>query len=289
MTPDEAAITTVVESIAILADSGNFESLEKKFADRIYLDYTSAFGGQIETKTPSELMTTWSELLPGFERTHHAISNVSVHLDGTDASATADVTADHWVDGQHWQVGGSYNYQLAKFGNDWKVSKMTFKLKNETGSRDVLKVAAQIATAHPVSYLQRLQTQQTIRTFLTSLEEKDMTKFASVWADDAVQDMPYSPEGFPKRVEGKANLVKHYADWPANSGRANFTSELVFYPTSDPQTVLVEYHGNCEIKTTGRNYDQHYCGLFRVVDGKIKLFREYFDPTVFSAAFGLSN
>ena len=36
-----------------------------------------------------------------------------------------------------------------------------------------------------------------------------MEKLASLWADNAVQDMPYSPEGFPKRVSGKHNLIKH--------------------------------------------------------------------------------
>ncbi|WP_255414065.1 nuclear transport factor 2 family protein [Pleurocapsa sp. CCALA 161] len=123
--------------------------------------------------------------------------------------------------------------------------------------------------------------------FLTSLEDKDMDKFASVWAEDAVQDMPFSPEGFPKRVEGKANLIKHYAAWPETSGKANFIDELVFYPMQDATMVFAEWRGNVEIITTGRNYNQRYGGLFHVVDGKIELFREYYDPIVFKDAFGL--
>ena len=287
-TVDEAAIKTVVASIAVLADSGNFEILEKQFRDPVQLDYTSAFGGQLETKTPLELMTAWSQLLPGFDRTHHAISNIQTHVEGVQATATANVTADHWVNDKHWQVNGTYDYSLIKSDRNWKVTSMTFNLSNETGSRDVLEIASKNAILQPNSYLERKRTEETVRTFLTSLEEKDMAKFASVWADDGVQEMPYAPNDFPKRIEGKSNLIQHYAGWPANSGKANFTSDLVFYPTFDPQTTLVEYRGNCEILVTNSTYQQKYCGLFRVIDGKIKLFREYFDPIAFATAFGLS-
>jgi hypothetical protein len=38
-TPDEAAIETIVESVATLADRENFESLEKLYADEIRVDY----------------------------------------------------------------------------------------------------------------------------------------------------------------------------------------------------------------------------------------------------------
>src|SRR5579883_1052597 len=56
-TPDEAAIKTAVESVATLADSRNFESLERLYADRVRVDYTSAFGGEVEVKTPQALTT----------------------------------------------------------------------------------------------------------------------------------------------------------------------------------------------------------------------------------------
>lgn len=132
-----------------------------------------------------------------------------------------------------------------------------------------------------------MEAQDAVRAFLVSLERKDMEMFANAWANEAVQDMPFSPEGFPKRVEGKQAILKHYAAWPEISGLASFTDELVFYPMADPDWVFAEYHGRVEIKTTGRLYDQRYGGLFRVHDGKIVFFREYYDPTVFAWAFDL--
>ncbi len=145
------------------------------------------------------------------------------------------------------------------------------------------------AASNPSPYILRQKTQQAVRDFLTALEKKDMEKFASVWAEDAVQDMPYAPEGFPNQVNGKNNLIAHYAAWPDNSGNADFTSQLVFYPMQNPEMIFVEFKGDVDIIPTSRKYEQHYGGLFHVENGKIKLFREYFGPEPFKYAFGLDE
>ena len=286
---DIAAIETIVESVAVLADSGNFESLEKLYADEIQVDYTSLSGGEPELKSPQALMTEWAALLPGFDRTRHGISNIEVAVNGRQAVATADVVADHYVGAMHWQLTGDYRYELFDTGDRWVITSMTFNLRDEQGSRDVFAPAMENARANPPSYVVRQQTAAAVRAFLTSLEEKDMEKLASVWADDAVQDMPYSPEGHPKRVAGKENLMALYAGWPENAGAADFTSQLVLYPMQDPETVFAEFKGDVAVIPTGRQYRQTYGGLFHVVDGKIELFREYYDPAPFAWAFGLNE
>ncbi len=288
-TADEAAIKTIVESVATLADKGNFESLEKLYAEEVEVDYTSAFGGEVELKSPQALMTQWASSLPGFDRTRHEISNIETVINGNTATATADVVADHYLDEMFWQIAGNYEYGLVKEDGQWTVNQMTFIAESEQGSRDIINEAVEQASINPSPYIQRQQTKQAVIDFLTSLEEKDMDKLASVWAEDAVQDMPFSPDGFPKRVEGKANLIQHYAAWPETSGEANFTDDLVFYPMQDSTMVFAEWRGNVEIMPTERIYQQRYGGLFQVVDGKIELFREYYDPIVFKYAFGLDE
>lgn len=288
-TSDESAIETIVESVANLADRGNFASLEQLYAEEVEVDYTSAFGGEVELKSPQALMTQWASSLPGFDRTRHQISDIETDIKGNKATATANVTANHYLDDLFWQIAGSYEYGLIKEDGQWTIDKMTFIAESEQGSRDIINKAVEQATTNPSTYIQHLQTKQAVIDFLTSLEDKDMDKFASVWAEDAVQDMPYSPEGFPKRVEGKANLLEHYAPWSEISGKANFTNELVFYPMKDSTIVFAEWKGNVEIIPTQRNYQQRYGGLFHVVDGKIELFREYYDPIVFKYAFGLDE
>ena len=288
-TPDEAAIETIVESVANLADLGNFENLEQLYAPEVEVDYTSAFGGEVELKSPQALMTQWASSLPGFDRTRHEISKIETQVKGNRASATADVTASHYLDEMFWQIAGSYEYGLVKQDGQWTIDKMTFIAESEQGSRDIINKAVEQATIDPSTYIQHQQTKQAVIDFLTSLEDKDMDKFADLWAEDAVQDMPFSPEGFPKRVEGKTNLIEHYAPWSEISGKANFTDELVFYPMQNSTMVFAEWRGNVEIIPTKRTYKQRYGGLFHVVDGKIELFREYYDPIVFKYAFGLDE
>lgn len=288
-TPDEAAIRTIVESVAVLADSGNFEALERVYADEIHVDYTSLAGGEPELKSPQALMNEWAAVLPGFDRTRHAISNVEADVNGRTATATADVVADHYVDELFWQVSGHYRYRFVRDDDRWRITAMTFNLEGETGTRDVFGPAMERAASYPPSYVVRQRTADAVRQFLTSLEEKDMQSLAAVWADDAVQDMPFSPEGHPKRVAGKAAIVELYAAWPDVAGDADFTSELVFYPMQDPEMVFAEFKGRVDVVPTGREYRQTYGGLFHVVDGRIRLFREYYDPAPFAWAFGLQD
>jgi ketosteroid isomerase-like protein len=287
--PDEAAVRTVVESVATLADRGEFDALEHLYAPEVRVDYTSLAGGEPEVKSASALMTQWAGVLPGFDRTRHAVANVKVRLNGSTAIATADVVADHWIGALHWRVTGRYDYGLVRDGREWKITAHKLTVTGEQGTRDVFAPAAAAAQARPNAYLVRQRSRQVVLDFLTGLEDKDMERVNGVWAEDAVQEMPYAPAGFPSRVVGREALIRQYASWPQNAGRARFTDGIRFYATQDPQIVAVEYHGVSEIVTTGRTYDQRYFGLFHIDDGKITLFREYFDPNVFSHAFGLNE
>lgn len=286
---DEAAVRTVVEGVAVLADRGEFDALERLYGDDVTVDYRSLTGGDVERKSATQLMTEWASLLPGFDRTRHALSDITVEVDGDTASATAVVQADHYVDALHWQVSGIYRYTLERQDGSWKITAHIFESTDESGTRDAIEAALRRAAEHPSSYLVRQQTMGAVRAVLTSLEDKDMDAFAELWAEDAVQEMPYSPDGFPKRVEGKAAVIEHYAAWPENSRDADFTSRLVFHPTLDPHVVFAEWEGRVDIVPTGREYRQTYGGLFHVESGKITLFREYFDPAPFRYAFGLDE
>ena len=121
--------------------------------------------------------------------------------------------------------------------------------------------------------------------FLDLLTAKDMDAWAELWAENAVQDMPFSPAGFPARVEGRAALIEHYSSLPDATGRMVFVDRNV-RPMLDPNVVLLEYRGEIEILPTGKDYDNTYAGLFEFdADGRIVLFREYFDPNVLSEAW----
>ncbi len=131
----------------------------------------------------------------------------------------------------------------------------------------------------------RQKNERTVRDFLDLLSKKRMNAWLELWDKDGVQDMPYSPPGFPKRVEGKAAIAKHYSALPTNVGRMVFP-DLVIYPMVDPNTFYAEYRGEIEVLATGKPYNNIYAGLFKFRNGKILLYREYYNPMVFTEAWG---
>ena len=284
---DEAAVRTIVESVATFADRGEFEALERLYADEVLIDYSSLNGEPATLTSPAALMTQWAAVLPGFDRTYHDLSDVAAEIDGDTARARATVSASHWIDDAYWRVDGRYAYDLVRDGASWRITAMTLMVEGETGSRDIFGPAMAAAAEAPPAYIRRQQTRAAVLDFLTGLEEKDMDRVNSVWAEDAVQEMPYTPSNFPRRVVGRDALIAHYASWPEVSGSATFTNGLVFHPMIDPQMVFVEYRGAVDVVTTGKTYRQTYGALFHVENGKITLFREYFDPRAFADAFDL--
>ncbi len=286
---DVAAVTTVVEGVATLADLGRFDALASLYADEIMVDYSSLTGEPANTVTSADLMRSWAGFLPGFDLTRHSLSGIHVSIDGDSAVATAGFTADHFIGELFWQARGDYRYELRRDGRDWKIVGHTMNLRGEDGTRDALAIAPARAAERPGAVLVRDAAAGAVRAFLESLESKDMNAFANVWADNAVQEMPFAPEGFPKDVRGKNGILAHYQAWPAVSGDAEFTENLRFYPMQDPEWVFATFTGHVDIIPTGRLYEQTYGGLFHVVDGKIVLFREYFNPAPFVHAFGLEG
>ena len=127
--------------------------------------------------------------------------------------------------------------------------------------------------------------QRIVHDFLDLLSKKDLKAWIELWTEDAVQDMPFSPPGFPKLLSGKKAIAKHYGNLPQAVGKMDFTI-LHLYPMQDPNWILAEYRGEIEVLATDRPYNNHHCGLFEVQNGKIALFREYYNPITLQESFG---
>ncbi|HLL83927.1 MAG TPA: nuclear transport factor 2 family protein, partial [Longimicrobium sp.] len=55
-----------------------------------------------------------------------------------------------------------------------------------------------------------------IEEFFSGLEAMDVQRAVGAFAEDGVQVMPYSPEGFPKRLDGRAAILRQYSGLPEN-------------------------------------------------------------------------
>ncbi len=124
-----------------------------------------------------------------------------------------------------------------------------------------------------------------IEEFLDALEAKSLERLLNLWHENGVLIMPFSPEGFPTRLEGKEAIRHHYGSLPANWKFMCFP-DRAFHFTTDPNRVWVEFCGKIKIKATGKSYNNAHVCLFTLRDGRIIEYKEYFNPLILLKAFG---
>ena len=139
---DPAAISRSITDIAAGADRHDWTRVRAAFADSVTTDYSSLWGGEPVTQPADDLVAGWASFLPGFDSTHHMVTNHSVTgLSESTATAEADFTATHRIADGLWVLGGRYSYELEKSGDRWQVTSMTMTALWESGDRGLVAIA----------------------------------------------------------------------------------------------------------------------------------------------------
>lgn len=112
---------------------------------------------------------------------------------------------------------------------------------------------------------------------------RDMDGWYDHLHDDIVMEFPFGPSvGMPARVEGKdacSGVFRVVCD----AVQVQF-SNIRVSPMADPDRLVLEYTGHSE--PGGTVYDQTYISVQEYRDGKMILFREYWNAVVVRDAFG---
>ncbi|ANQ49462.1 nuclear transport factor 2 family protein [Flammeovirga sp. MY04] len=138
------AILETIHQLFISTDAREWEKLEKIFADKVVLDYSSMNGNPAVTLSPSQIIEGWKTILPGFTHTHHQIGNGMTKDLGDKAEVFCYGTATHYLEseeGNVWTVVGSYNFELEKENDNWRVTKMKFNFKYQDGNTSLPELA----------------------------------------------------------------------------------------------------------------------------------------------------
>jgi hypothetical protein len=143
---DKDQIIAAVNGIAMAADKHDWETCKHYFTDIPFIDYSSLSGQAGAAIKVDELVTGWQEFLPKFRLTQHFITNHQISINGDKATCFSYVHAIHYLPysrgGDLWSVYGTYNHELVKIQNDWKVSSMTFNLLYQEGNKILPAIAA---------------------------------------------------------------------------------------------------------------------------------------------------
>ena len=121
------------------------------------------------------------------------------------------------------------------------------------------------------------------------LVTRDMDRFDTIWTEDAVQRVPFTPEGLGTVVqsafEGRHTIVEHYRLVTKNRRDHVFWIDHTHH-TSDPNCIIFEAHARSVIGETGVAYENQYVCVFHIRDGKIAELKEYANPLPVMRTFG---
>ena len=145
---DINAIQQTITKLFINTDRRAWGGVEAQFASAVNLDYSSMTGDPAAEVTPTDITTAWKNVLPGFTATHHQTGNFITEVNGNKAHAFCYGTATHYIEhenGSVWTVVGSYDFDLEKTENNWKITAMTFNYKYQDGNAKLMESAIENA------------------------------------------------------------------------------------------------------------------------------------------------
>ncbi|MET9454165.1 nuclear transport factor 2 family protein [Streptomyces canus] len=114
---------------------------------------------------------------------------------------------------------------------------------------------------------------------LELLLDKDIAAWIDLWDDNGVFEFPFAPDGWPKRLEGKAAIADYMRGYPDHIDLHDFPY-VEIHQTTAAQTIVVEMRAVGRLVETGSPYDMTYIAVVTVEDGRITRYRDYWNPLV---------
>jgi uncharacterized protein len=121
-----------------------------------------------------------------------------------------------------------------------------------------------------------------VRRFFELMRAKDIEAWGELWAEDCRIIVPYPPDGFPTRIEGKAELVSGFRRLFGNFETYDYEIRAL-YRTDDPEVVVVEWGVTARIASTAALYEGDNITVFHFQNGQIVEYHDYFNPEKFGA------
>jgi SnoaL-like domain len=139
---DEAAVRHTVTSVVHEIDARNWSELRRQFEESVVTDYTSLFGGEVQTQRADDLVGAWRRLLTPVKATQHLLGPIDVALRPDGATARCHVRAYHYAPGapggSEWMVAGHYVFELRPTADAWRIHRLTLITFQQTGNLNLL-------------------------------------------------------------------------------------------------------------------------------------------------------
>jgi len=124
-----------------------------------------------------------------------------------------------------------------------------------------------------------------VREIMKLAGEMRVDELVTLFADDAVMELPFAPGRMPRSHEGKAAIGEFQRFARDAFSRFSMTVDAI-HETTDPHVVVAEHRSDGVVAANGRPYRNHYVTFFTFDDdGRIASWREFYDAGVVVRAF----
>ncbi|HVW46425.1 MAG TPA: nuclear transport factor 2 family protein [Solirubrobacterales bacterium] len=113
----------------------------------------------------------------------------------------------------------------------------------------------------------------------------DGEDYFDLLADDVVFEYVISVPGYPRRVEGRDQIIDLYRDYDDYMA-IDRADNLRVYRDREASVVVLEYEVHGKAVHGGRPYDNRFVSIVTVADGKVTHWRDYLDPIAIFDATG---
>jgi ketosteroid isomerase-like protein len=130
---------------------------------------------------------------------------------------------------------------------------------------------------------------ETAKAFIAALSERNADNALMLLSDEAILEMPY-PLAIGENKYGTQRmwgnpLRKYVRGITERNSKIAFENKV--WRVADDGVLILECDGDLVRSKDGTRYQNRYIILFAVTDGKITLWREYFNPVVAARTFGI--
>jgi uncharacterized protein len=104
----------------------------------------------------------------------------------------------------------------------------------------------------------------------------DGDHFFDIVADDLVYEVLYDFPGWPRIVQGRADLMSRFTAYCENM-QLQSADNLVIHRADGGRVIVIEYEVHGTIRASGAKYDNRFASIITVERRKIAHWRDYMD------------
>ncbi|MFD5697341.1 nuclear transport factor 2 family protein [Streptomyces lasiicapitis] len=105
----------------------------------------------------------------------------------------------------------------------------------------------------------------------------DVAGWVDLFAEDGVAEFPFAPEGYPRRIEGRAAIGEYLRGLGAHV-EYRAVPDVKIHETAAPETIVVEFRATGRVVATDGPFDMSYVAVVTAKDGRFTHYRDYWNP-----------